>query len=114
MKIDNALLDEIYNETKRLQKEEEVDNEAWAYYNGMIHMLETLQTLDKDIYLSNNNDSLKEYALAIIDDLEEDGYDLQEGSWLLQWRYEERPDVPVTIIIGEFTEIDESSPGDFN
>ena len=112
MKIDNALLDELYKETKRVQREEMRDCQRWSYYQAQIDLIETLQSLDNDIDLSNNQDSLKQYALSIIDDLEEDGYDLTEGSWLLQWKYDERPDIPITLIVGEFTEIETSNPED--
>ena len=114
MKIDNALLDELYRETVRERNEEVVDSPAWCYYMRMIHLIETLQSLDKDIDLSNNNDSMKEYALSIIEDLEEDGHDFTEGCWMLQWKYDERPDIPVTLIVGEFADIEESDPGSLN
>lgn len=54
MKIDNALLDRIYQETKRVQKEEVGEYQKWPYYQGMLDLIETLQTLDKDIALADN------------------------------------------------------------
>ncbi len=64
--------------------------------------------------LSNNKDSLKDYALSLIEDLEEEGYDLTEGSWILSWHYDERPDIKITLIIGNDEEIEASNPGELN
>ena len=114
MKIDNALLDELYQETLRVRNEELRGCQRWLYYQAQIDLIETLQSLDKDIDLSNNNDSLNQYALSIIEDLEEDGHDFTEGCWMLQWKYDERPDIPVTLIVGEFADIEESDPGSLN
>jgi hypothetical protein len=110
MTIDNAVMDEIYKTTIIERKAFPEDSKEWHYYTGIINIIETLQTID----LSNNNDSLKDYALSIIDDLEEDGYNLEDGAWLLQWKYDERPDVKVTLIVGDYEDIEESKPGDYN
>ena len=64
--------------------------------------------------LSNTKDSLKDYALSLIKDLEEEGYDLTEGPWALSWHYNERPDIKITLIIGDYEDVDESEPGELN
>jgi hypothetical protein len=110
MTMDNAVMDEIYKTTIIERKAFPEDSKEWHYYTGIMHIIESLQIID----LSNNNDSLKDYALSIIDDLEEDGYDFTEGSWILSWRYEERPDIKVTLIVGDYEDIEESKPGDYN
>ena len=114
MKMDDTVLDNIYQETLRLRDAQAlVAGNEWHYYNGIVHAIETLQTLDKDIDMSNNNDSLKQYALSIIDDLEEDGADLVGGAYILQWKYDERPDINVTLVLGEFEYI-EDDQGDLH
>jgi len=64
--------------------------------------------------LSNDKDSLKDYALFLIEALEEEGYDLTEGSWTLTWTYDERPDIKITLTIGDYEDIEESKPGELN
>ena len=115
MKIDNALLDELYKECIKSRNEKPLESEGWFYYEGMIDLLEQLQTIDKDIDLSNNKDSLKDYALSIMDDLEEnEKHNFETHSYIYQWRYDERPDVLVTIVLGDFEIFNLQDEGDLH
>ena len=115
MKIDNALLDELYTEALRDKERNTKGSTEWFYYCGLVDILELLQTMDKDIDLSNNNDSLKDYALSIIDDLEEnEKHKFETHSYVYQWRYQERPDVLVTLVLGDFEIFNLQDEGDLH
>lgn len=115
MKIDNALLDELYTEAVRDKERNTKGSTEWFYYCGLVDVLELLQTVDKDIDLSNANDSMKDYALSIIDDLEEnDHHDFSTQSYVYQWRYDERPDVLVTMVLGDFEIFNIQDEGDLH
>ena len=53
------------------------------------------------------NNQLKEQILAIMEDIREEGYDLQDDVFVLQWRYDEEPDVNISLYIG-YNEQEES------
>jgi hypothetical protein len=102
MKIDNNELEYVYKEMVKERNRQIKSSSEWNYYCGVVTALEIIQTLDKEIDLSNNNDSLKDYALSAIEDLEEDGHDLTDSCYMFHWRYDERPDVLVTLVLGDF------------
>jgi hypothetical protein len=114
MNIDNNVLDELYLAVIENRSTFLEESKEWYFCTGIISLIEDLHSLDKELVPRNNGDSMKEYALSIIDDLEEDGNDLTEGCWMLQWKYDERPDIAVTLIVGEFVDIEESDPGSLN
>ena len=115
MKIDNDFLDEIYKDCVRERNEAAEGSNDHCYFSGIIHFIESLQALDKDIDLSNANDSLKDYALSIIDDLEEnEKHKFETHSYVYQWRYQERPDVLVTLVLGDFEIFNLQDEGDLH
>jgi len=115
MKIDNTLLDELYKECIKSRNKKNSNSKEWYYYEGMIDLLEELQSVDKDIDLSNANDSMKDYALSIIDDLEEnENHDFNTHSYVYQWRYDERQDVLVTMVLGDFEIFNLQGDGDLH
>lgn len=115
MKIDNDFLDEIYKECVRERDASDEGSKDHRYFSGITHFIETLQTYDKDLEQSNSPSSLKDYALDIIHDLEKnEGYDLSDGCFILQWRYDERPDVLVTLTLGDFEIFNLQDDGDLH
>lgn len=53
-------------------------------------------------------ETIKECLLAIIKDIrDEEGWDLKTNSFVLQWTYDEEPDVKFTLYIGDHDSIED-------
>lgn len=52
------------------------------------------------------SDLIKHHLLEIVEDLEEDGMNVLEEVYVMQWTYKEKPDVKFTLYIGSEDKID--------